>query len=333
LWFWLLPAWHICLCAWVDVEHKMSKKAVIETKELVKTYGKFIAVDKLNLRVDEGEVFGFLGPNGAGKTTTLLMLLGLTEPTSGTASVCGFDSTREPVEVKRIAGYLPEKVGFYDDLTAIENLDYTAALNGIPREIASKRIDELLSMVGLSEVARHKVGTLSHGMKQRLGIADVMIKDPKVALFDEPTAGIDPEGIEQVLELIANMAKRKVTIVLSSHQLHHVQKICTRVGILSKGNLVAEGSVEELGREKIGGGKLRIEIQVAEPTGKLVKLIKNIKGVTSVDSSGDLLLISCDKDLRRQIAKVAADCDSLIVQMKIEEYGLDDIYMKYFRES
>jgi ABC-2 type transport system ATP-binding protein len=311
----------------------MRKQAVIETKELVKTYGKFIAVDKLNLRVDEGEVFGFLGPNGAGKTTTLLMLLGLSEPTSGTARICGFDSTREPIEVKRMTGYLPEKVGFYDDLTAIENLDYTAALNGMTREMASKKIDELLNMVGLSEVAKHKVGTFSHGMKQRLGIADVMIKDPKVALFDEPTAGIDPEGIEQVLELIANMARQKVTVVLSSHQLHHVQKICTRVGILSKGHLVAEGSVEELGREKIGGGKLRIEVQVAEPTSKLVKSIKNIRGVTNVESSGDLLLISCDKDLRRQIAKAATECDSLIVQMKIEEYGLDEIYMKYFRES
>jgi ABC-2 type transport system ATP-binding protein len=311
----------------------MRKQAVIETKELVKTYGKFIAVDKLNLRVDEGEVFGFLGPNGAGKTTTLLMLLGLTEPTSGMARICGFDSTREPIEVKRMTGYLPEKVGFYDDLTASENLDYTAALNGLPREAASKKIAELLNMVGLSEVVKHKVGTFSHGMKQRLGIADVMIKDPKVALFDEPTAGIDPEGIEQVLGLIANMAKQKVTVVLSSHQLHHVQKICTRVGILSKGHLVAEGSVEELGREKIGGGKLRIEVQVVEPTSKLVKSIKSIKGVTNVESSGDLLLISCDKDLRRQIAKVATECDSLIVQMKIEEYGLDEIYMKYFRES
>jgi ABC-2 type transport system ATP-binding protein len=311
----------------------MGEHSVIETKDLVKNYGKFVAVDKLNLFVNEGEVFGFLGPNGAGKTTTILMLLGLTEPTSGTARICGFDSTREPVEVKRLAGYLPEKVGFYDDLTPVENLDYTAALNGISRNEAAKRIDELLSMVGLSDVAEKKVGTFSHGMKQRLGIADVMIKDPKVALFDEPTTGIDPEGIEQVLKIISNMAKRKVTIVLSSHQLHHVQKVCTRVGILAKGRLVAQGSIDELGREKISGGKVRIEVQVAEPSKKLVKLIENVKGVTGVETTGDLLLISCEKDLRRQIAKAATECDSLIVQMKMEEYGLDEIYMKYFRES
>jgi ABC-2 type transport system ATP-binding protein len=311
----------------------MGEHSIIETKELVKTYGKFIAVDKLNLSVDEGEIFGFLGPNGAGKTTTILMLLGLTEPTSGKARICGFDPTREPLKVKRITGYLPEKVGFYEDLTARENLDYTAALNGLSREATVRKIDELLDMVGLSEMAKQKVGTLSHGMKQRLGIADVMIKDPKVAFFDEPTAGIDPEGIEQVLALIANMAKQKVTIVLSSHQLQQVQKICTRVGILAKGHLVAEGSIAELGREAIGGGKFRIEIQLSKQTAKLVKSIKSIKGVTNVESSGDLLLISCDKDLRPQIARTVVDSGSLLIQMKIEEYGLDDVYMKYFREQ
>jgi ABC-2 type transport system ATP-binding protein len=310
----------------------MNKQGIIEAKDLVKTYGKFTAVDKLNLCINEGEVFGFLGPNGAGKTTAILMLLGLTEPTSGTARICGFDPTREPIKVKSITGYLPEKVGFYEDLTAMENLDYTAALNGIPREAASKKIKELLDMVGLSEVVEQKVGTFSHGMKQRLGIADVMIKDPKVAFFDEPTSGIDPEGIEQVLNLITKMAKQKVTIVLSSHQLHQVQKICTRVGILSKGHLVAEGSVDQLGREKIAGGKFRIELQVSEPTRKLISSIKKIKGVSNVESSGNQLLISCDEDLRPQIARAVVDSDSLLVQMKIEEYGLDDVYMKYFRE-
>ena len=311
----------------------MGEKGIIETKELVKTYGKFIAVDKLNLHVDEGEIFGFLGPNGAGKTTTILMLLGLTEPTSGKAQICGFDPTREPLKVKRITGYLPEKVGFYEDLTARDNLDYTAALNGLSKKVASKKISELLDMVGLSEMAERKIGTFSHGMKQRLGIADVMIKDPKVAFFDEPTAGIDPEGIEQVLTLITNMAKQKVTIVLSSHQLHQVQKICTRVGIMSKGNLVAEGSVDQLGREKISGGKFRIEVQVSEPTSKLVKSIKSIKGVNNVETSGDMLLITCDKDLRPQISRVIVDSDCLLVQMKIEQYVLDDVYMKYFSEQ
>ena len=311
----------------------MSQQDVIETTDLTKAYGDFIAVDKLNLHVGEGEVFGFLGPNGAGKTTSILMLLGLTEPTSGIAQVCGYNPTREPLKVKRIVGYLPEKVGFYEDLTAKQNLEYTAALNNLPRGDASKKINELLDTVGLSEVAEQKVGKFSHGMIQRLGIADVMIKDPKVAFLDEPTAGIDPEGIDQVLTLIMSMAKKKVTVVLSSHQLHQVQRMCTRVGILAKGHLVAEGSVDRLGRDAIGGGKFRIEAQVAQPTPKLISSINKIKGVINVESSENSLLISCDEDLRPQIAKTIIDSDSLLVQMKIEEYSLQEIYMKYFRES
>lgn len=311
----------------------MSQQSVIETADLTKAYKDFVAVDKLNLRVDTGEVFGFLGPNGAGKTTTILMLLGLSEPTAGTARICGYNPTREPLKVKRIVGYLPEKVGFYEDLTARQNLEYTAALNSLSREDASRKIDELMYMVGLSEVAEQKVGVFSHGMKQRLGIADVMVKDPKVVFFDEPTAGIDPEGIEQVLSLIKGMAERQTTIVLSSHQLHQVQRVCTRVGILAKGHLVAEGSVDHLGREAIGGGKFRIEVEVLQPTSKLISSIRDINGVANVESSGNSLLISCDEDIRPQIARAIVDSDSLLVQMKIEEYGLEKIYMEYFQES
>ena len=311
----------------------MSQKAIVETKELTKRYHDFVAVDKLNLRIDEGEVFGFLGPNGAGKTTTILMLLGLTEPTSGTARVYGYDPTREPLKVKRIVGYMPEKIGFYEDLTASENLEYTAWLNGLPRGDTAKKVKEMLSMVGLAADTEKKVGKFSHGMKQRLGIADVMIKDPKVAIFDEPTSGIDPEGVDQILSLITGMAKKKMTVVLSSHQLHLVQRVCNRVGILAKGRLVLDGSVEHLGRESFGGAKFRIQLQVAEPATKLVDAIKSINGVIDVETSNDLLLVSCNEDLRPQVARVVVDSGSLLVQMKIEEYGLEEIYLKYFRES
>ncbi len=304
----------------------------VEAKELTKSYKDKVAVDKLNLRVGEGEVFGFLGPNGAGKTTTILMLLGLTEPTSGSALVCGYDPTREPLKVKRVAGYLPEKVGFYDDMTAQENLEYTAALNGLSPETARRRISELLELVGLADVAGNKVGTFSHGMKQRLGIADVMIKDPKIAFFDEPTAGIDPEGTEQVLTLIKSMARRNVTVFISSHQLHQVQKVCTRVGIMANGRLVAEGSVEELGRKVIGGGKFRIEAQVSSVSDRLLNAVRSVSGVSNVEVANDRLLISCDGDIRAQIARTIVDSDSLLLQMKIEEYSLDDIYLKYFRD-
>ena len=308
-------------------------QVVVEAKDLTKTYNGFTAVDRLNLRIEEGEVFGFLGPNGAGKTTTILMLLGLTEPSSGTVQVCGYNSTRESLKVKRIVGYLPEKVGFYEDLTVRQNLRYTAELNNLPKEEAVERMNNLLATVGLSKVADQEVSKLSRGMKQRLGIADIWVKEPKLAFLDEPTSGIDPEGIDDILNLIVRMARRKITVIFCSHQLNQVQKICTRVGILAKGHLVAEGPIDRLGKQTIGGGRYRIEAEVAELNPKLIDSIKRIKGVSEVQASGNSLLIGCDKDLRGQIAKVIVDSNSLLIGMKIEEYSLERIYRKYSRET
>ena len=308
-------------------------QVVVETKDLTKTYDGFTAVDKLNLRIEEGEIFGFLGPNGAGKTTTILMLLGLTEPSSGIVQVCGYNSTREPLKVKRLVGYLPEKVGFYEDLTVKQNLRYTAELNNLPREEAEKRIDNLLATVGLSKVADHEVIKLSRGMKQRLGMADIWVKEPKLAFLDEPTSGIDPEGVDDILNLIVRMAKKGITVIFCSHQLNQVQKICTRVGMLAKGHLVAEGPIDRLGRQTIGGGRYRIEAEVAQLNPELIESIKRVKGVVEVQASGNSLLISCDKDLRGQIAKVIVDSDSLLVGMKVEEFSMERIYRKYSREA
>ena len=309
------------------------RQVIVETKELTKTYNGFTAVDGLNLRIEEGEIFGFLGPNGAGKTTTILMLLGLTEPSSGTAQVCSYNPTREPLKVKRIVGYLPETLGFYEDLTARQNLRYTAELNGLPKEMAEERIAELLNAVGLSEVADQEVGKFSRGMRQRLGIADIWVKEPKLVFLDEPTSGIDPEGIDDILDLITSMAKKDITVIFCSHQLHLVQRICTRVGILAKGHLVVEGPIDRLGREATGGGKYHIEVEVAQANPELIDSIKWVEGVREVQSSGNSLLVTCDEDLRSQIAKVIVDSDSLLVGMKIEEYSLETIYKKYFHED
>ncbi len=312
---------------------ELSAPLVVETVDLTKTYDNTTVVDRLNLHIEEGEIFGFLGPNGAGKTTTILMLLGLTEPTSGIARIGGYNSTREPLKVKRIAGYVPEKIGFYEDLTASYNLTYTAELNGLSQELAMKRISESLDIVGLSEVADQRVQEFSRGMKQRLAIADLLIKAPKVAFLDEPTAGIDPEGVSQILDLIAKIAReQRMTVILSSHQLHQVQQICIRVGILVKGRMVVEGLVDQLGREALAGGQFRIEVQLAEITSGLIDCIKRIDGVVGVERSGDLLLISCSQDLRPQIAKAIVDNNGLLVQMRIQSYALEDIYMRYLSE-
>lgn len=226
---------------------------VIETHNLTRRYGRFTAVDLLSFQVHEGDIFGFLGPNGAGKTTTLLMLLGLTEPTTGSARVLGFDPARQPLEIKRQVGYLPENVGFYDDLTARENLDYVARLNRLPADVARKNIATALDQVGLTEVGDKRVGQFSRGMRQRLGLAELLIKDPKLIFLDEPTLGLDPDGINKILELILSLSRdRRITAVLSSHLLDQVQRTCNRIGIMMKGRMVATGTIEELAQRKAG---------------------------------------------------------------------------------
>ena len=179
---------------------------VIELTGLTKKYGGFTAVNDLNLTINKKDIFGLLGPNGAGKSTTILMMLGLTEPTSGSVKVCGVDSTTHPIEVKRIVGYLPEDVGFYDDMTGIENLVYTAQLNGIPKKDAKEKAVQLLERVGLMNEGNKKAGKYSRGMRQRLGLADVLIKDPEVIILDEPTSGIDPAGVREFMDLIHQLS-------------------------------------------------------------------------------------------------------------------------------
>jgi len=306
---------------------------VVETRDLSKTYNGFTAVDGLNLHIEEGEIFGFLGPNGAGKTTTILMLLGLTEPSSGTAEVCGYNPTREPLKVKHIVGYLPEKVGFYEDLTARQNLRYTAELNNLPKSEAEQSIEDLLATVGLSQVADQEVNKFSRGMKQRLGIADIWVKEPKLAFLDEPTSGIDPEGVDDMLNIIGSMAKKGMTVIFCSHQLHLVQRLCTRIGILAKGHLVVEGPIDSLGKQSISGGKYRIEVEVAQANPDLLDSLKRDTRIREVQGSGNTLFITCDEDLRSQIAKEIIDSGSLLVGMKIEKYDLEAIYKTYFEED
>jgi ABC-2 type transport system ATP-binding protein len=240
----------------------MGAQTVIETRELTKYYGQQTAVHDLNLSVQEGEIFGFLGPNGAGKTTTILMLLGLTEPSRGEARVCGFNPTREPLKVKRLVGYLPENVGFYQDMSARENLRYVARLNRIPAEVFSDKIDEALELVGLSGDADKKAGIFSRGMSQRLGIAEVLIKDPRLCFLDEPTLGLDPDGAIRMIELIQSLSRdRKITMLISSHNLDQVQRVSHRVGIMIKGKLVAMGPMEDLAKEKLGVGKQKYTLE------------------------------------------------------------------------
>src|SRR5210317_679584 len=234
----------------------METQPIIETEDLTKIYHGETAVDHLSFAVNAGEIFGFLGPNGAGKTTTLLMLLGLTEPTSGTARVLNLDPTRDPIKVKTKIGYLQENMGFYGDLNARQMLQFIAELNDITADAAEERITAALQAVGLAEEQNKKITAYSRGMRQRLGIAELLIKDSKVAFLDEPTLGLDPDGTNRMIELIQGLCRdKKMTILLSSHMLHQVQKMCHRIGIMIKGRMVAQGDMDHLAEEKFGVGK------------------------------------------------------------------------------
>jgi len=231
---------------------------IIEARDLTKRYGEQVAVNRLNLAVGEGEIFGFLGPNGAGKTTTILMLLGLSEPTAGSARVCGLDPARDPVRVKRLVGYLPENVGFYEDMTGFENLHYVARLNGLRNRDSRPRVQTVLEQVGLAGEARKRVGAYSHGMRQRLGIAEVLLKDPRAVFLDEPTLGLDPDGTRKMLEMNRSLSRdRGITVFFSSHLLDQVQRLSDRVGIMLGGSLVAAGPIHELAQQSLGVGRER----------------------------------------------------------------------------
>ncbi|MBC8247670.1 MAG: ABC transporter ATP-binding protein [Deltaproteobacteria bacterium] len=231
----------------------MNPSVVIETDALTKQYGSQVAVNRLSFTVQEGEIFGFLGPNGAGKTTTLMMLMGLTEPTGGTARVLGFDPTRNPIQIKSKVGYLQENMGFYPDLNASEMLRFIADLNGLVGSEAETQIESALETVGLSDEARKPIGVFSRGMRQRLGIAELLIKDSRAAFLDEPTLGLDPDATNRMIQLVEELCReRKMTILLSSHFLHQVQKICHRIGIMIKGKMVAQGDMNQLAENKFG---------------------------------------------------------------------------------
>jgi len=307
---------------------------VVDTKNLSKRYREKLAVNALNLTIQEGEIFGFLGPNGAGKTTTILMLLGLTEPTSGEVSVCGFNPTTESIEVKKRVGYLPESPGFYDDLSARENLLYMARLNRIPEEEAHRRTSEVLEQVGLSEDGRRLVKEFSRGMKQRLGIAEVLVKKPTAIMLDEPTLGIDPDGAIRILELIKNLNRQHgLTVMLSSHQLQQVQQICTRVGIIVKGKLIVQGETDTLGKTILKGRNWNFLLEVTGNTDGFDRDLQSIVGVDEIEKRSHGWFLRCTQDVRGEIVGAVTRRGLGLLQLRSEDPTLEEIYLKYFREA
>ena len=306
---------------------------VIELVDITKKYGSFTAVDRLNLTIKKSEVFGLLGPNGAGKSTTILMMLGLTEPTSGSVSVCGINSTTNPIEVKRKVGYLPEDVGFYNDLTGIENLVYTARLNGLSRKEAEESAVKFMKKVGLSDDINKKTGKYSRGMRQRLGLADVLIKKPEIIILDEPTSGIDPTGVRDFLNLIVGLSRQDgITVLFSSHNLHQVQQVCDHLALFVHGKVIADGTVQNLSVKLFGNEPFIISAGISQ-NGNNVNIeedLKKIDGVTNIGRDKDLLNIGCSKDVTPEIARVIVNSGLNLNYLHRKEYGLDEIYNRYF---
>ncbi|SEL03532.1 ABC transporter ATP-binding protein [Parapedobacter koreensis] len=315
-------------------------ESIIELKGLTKRYGDFTAVDHLDLSITKGEIFGLLGPNGAGKSTTILMMLGLTEPTSGGVRVCGIDATTNPIEVKKRVGYLPDDVGFYDQLSGRENLLYTARINRLSWRDAEQRVDMLLRRVGLGEASDKKAGRYSRGMRQRLGLADVLVKNPAVIILDEPTLGIDPIGVREFLDLIVSLSREEqVTVLLSSHHLHQVQQVCDSVGIFVAGKLLAQGNVVELSKALFSDREPYIIEACIDKTGmadndprieQAKSRLIELADVTSVRIDECRFYIGSTQDMTATVARMLVDSGLGLKSLSVREYGLDDIYTKYF---
>lgn len=317
---------------------------IIELVDLTKQYGSFTAVNNLNLSIRKGEIFGLLGPNGAGKSTTILMLLGLTEPTSGSARVCGIDPTTNPIAVKSRVGYLPEDVGFYYNRSGFENLLFTARLNRLSGKEAKIKVIQLLDRVGLSASSEKNTGKYSRGMLQRLGLADVLIKNPEVIILDEPTLGLDPTGVREFLDLIVELSREDgLTVLFSSHDLHHVQQVCDRVGLFISGKLIAEGDIQTLSKKLFAKSPFVTEVGLSlvdsgssEQSAKryssmwLMKVLQEIRGISSVTRKEDIYQIVCSRDATPEIARAIIESGAGLNYLNKKEYGLDDIYYRYF---
>lgn len=290
--------------------------------QLTKVYGEQTAVNRISFAINPGEIVGFLGPNGAGKSTTMKMLTCFIPQTSGKASVCGYDTEQHSIEVRRNVGYLPEHNPLYPEMYVKEYLEFAARLNNMKN--AGKRIEEMIAMTGLTLERRKKIGQLSKGYRQRVGLAQAMLHDPKVLIMDEPTSGLDPNQLTEVRNLIKNIGKEK-TVVLSTHIMQEVQAICSRVIIINKGNLVADDSVE--GLQSMQKGLTLVQVEFKEIPD--FNLLKKIQGVIEVSGDNKLTITyDGDKDIREILFRFAVEHNYTLLNMHIEKQSLEHVFQE-----
>jgi len=300
---------------------------MIEVENLTKKYGELIAVKNLSFKVEEGKIWGFLGPNGAGKTTTMRILTGYLPATEGKAFVGGFDVFEKPMEVKKITGYLPENLPLYSEMTVYSYLNFVAQIKGVPSKKRKERIEIAIEKSGLEEVRNRLIRNLSRGYKQRVGIAQALIHDPKVLILDEPTMGLDPAQIVEIRQLIKSL-KGEHTIILSTHILAEVTQVCDGVVIINEGKLMASGSLEELASSF--ADKEGISIKLKKTGEEVMNGIREINGVENVVQKNGEIEIEWKKgiDLRDEIVKKILEKNWGLLEMKPLTLSLEELYLK-----
>ena len=301
---------------------------MIETRNLTKYYGNLTAVDNLNLTIKEGDIFGFIGPNGAGKTTTMRILVTLLEPTRGKAVINGMDVGRNGKKVRRMVGYMPDFMGVYDDLKVFEYLEFFAAAFDIERKKRKSIVEGVLELTDLQSKARATVDSLSRGMQQRLGLARVLIHDPKVLILDEPASGLDPRARIEIRELLRELKRMGKTIMISSHILSELEEICDHVGIIEHGRLVFSGTLEEILTRL--GIQSKVRIKVADKQDKAVEMLSALPQVQQVQALGDYIAVTFQdgKDGDGVIARTLVNADLDIISIQPEKLKLDDAFLQ-----
>lgn len=298
---------------------------MIRTEDLTKEYDGFKAVDNLTLQVEKGEIYGFLGPNGAGKTTTILMLLGILKPTRGKIYLMGEELKKNPLEIKKRIGVVSEKQFIYKEMSAQEYLNFFADLYKV--ENKEKRIDELLSAVNLLEIKRRKLGAFSRGMQQKLGFVRALLHNPEILLLDEPVSGLDPTGIKQIRDLIKEENERGKTVFISSHLLSEVERLCDKVGIINKGKLLAEDTMDNL-KTRLSNF-VELEVEVSKIKKEIVDVLSSFEFVKELKTKGNLLnlRVVSNKDYRAQISQAITQQKGIVLGIKKKEMSLEDAFI------
>jgi ABC-2 type transport system ATP-binding protein len=301
---------------------------MIETKNLTKKYGNLTAVDDLNLTIKDGDIFGFIGPNGAGKTTTMRVLVTLLEPTRGQASINGLDVRRHGKKVRRLVGYMPDFMGVYDDLKVFEYLEFFAAAFGIERRKRKSIVEGVLELTDLQSKQSTAVDSLSRGMQQRLGLARVLIHDPKVLILDEPASGLDPRARIEIRELLRELKRMGKTIMISSHILSELEEICDHIGIIEHGRMVFSGTLEEILPRL--GIQSKVRVRVADSQDKAVELLTALPQISQVRISGDCIAVTFHEGQNGDgiIARTLVNADLDIISIQPEKLKLDDAFLQ-----